>query len=550
MHTVNSAEGGSNQAASAPRRQAAHSSIRLGGWSFYFIAKLILFFRELIGFHPVENLAFAAFLVAPLASRRLRLARTVLAIPVAIALAYHDSWLPPFDRVLSQVRLLSNFSGTYLFELAGRFIDLPVIAVLAGGWAAYHIVSRYLRVGVLVVAALVVLALGVGQEQKATLAAAAPANAGATADAGNGDNSSDLNSVLTRFYSSEATRSVRMPSARSAVPFDIVFIHICSLSWDDLQATGLDKHPFWRNLDFLFRHFNSAASYSGPAAIRINRATCGQTPHRKLYETVPDQCYLMPSLKQSGFESNLAFNHDGHFDDFLTLVRQQGVNAPLLPLGGLDIPLRSFDNSPIYGDLDVLSRWFDTRKKSTSEHVALFYNTISLHDGNKIVSGANARLSSADNYAPRLEKLLNDLTGFMDMIQKSGRRAIVVIVPEHGAALRGDKFQIAGLREIPTPAITTVPVAVKVVGQDVERRGSLSEIDAPTSYIGLSQLIARLVEEPPYGASGFDSAHYAADLPATRYVAENENTVMIRQDNRYFLKSGKDDWKEYAASAR
>ena len=46
----------------------------------------------------------------------------------------------------------------------------------------------------------------------------------------------------------------------------------------------------------------------------------------------------------------------------------------------------------------------------------------------------------------------------MGELEASGRRAVVVLVPEHGAALRGDSAQIAGLREIPTPAITLVPV--------------------------------------------------------------------------------------------
>jgi cellulose synthase operon protein YhjU len=532
-------------AAVKPAMERGRPAIALGNWSLYFLAKLALCWRELIGFHPIENLALAAFLLVPITSRTARLVRTALAIPVAIALLYYDSWLPPIGRVVSQASLVSNFSLTYLGELAGRFIDWPVVAMLTFGWSVYYIVARYVRVGVIVVIALIAVAAGDGREHAASLPAASVLAASVPAAA---SASLDPDAALREFYDKESRRVVKFPNAGNAVPFDIVFIHICSLSWDDLQATGVDKHPLWKDLDFLFTHFNSAASYSGPAAIRINRATCGQTSHSALYKPVSDDCYLMPSLKQAGFETNLAFNHDGHFDDFLTLVRKQGVNAPLQSFDGITVPVRAFDNSPVYDDFGVLSRWLDTRQKAPDPHAVLFYNTISLHDGNRIVSGPDAKLSSKDNYRSRVEKLLNDLTAFMDQIRKRGRRAVVVIIPEHGAALRGDKFQIAGLREIPTPAITLVPVGVKIVGSDATRSGGAVQIGEPSSYVGLSQLVARLIEKPPFGTSGFDAAQYAAELPTTEHVAENEGVVVMRQGSRYFLKQGTEAWGEYVPS--
>lgn len=38
---------------------------------------------------------------------------------------------------------------------------------------------------------------------------------------------------------------------------------------------------------------------------------------------------------------------------------------------------------------------------------------------------------------------------------------MVVVVPEHGGALKGDRMQISGLRDIPSPSITNVPAGVK-----------------------------------------------------------------------------------------
>ena len=88
----------------------------------------------------------------------------------------------------------------------------------------------------------------------------------------------------------------------------------------------------------------------------------------------------MPDLEKAGFEAQLVLNHDGHFDDFLSFVRKQGVSAAALPLEGLPAPQRSFDESRVYEDLAVLSRWMEARRKSKATRVAAYYNTISLHD--------------------------------------------------------------------------------------------------------------------------------------------------------------------------
>jgi cellulose synthase operon protein YhjU len=522
--------------------------IGLGHWSLYFLAKFVLAWQELIGLHALENLAFAAILVAPIGSRFLRAARSLAAVPVAISLLYHDSWLPPVSRVWSQAGLIGSFSMEYLAELAGRFIDWPVIALLALGLGAYAVAARFLRVGVIVLA--VLSALTVYQRQDMTNGAAVAAVAAENGAARKGPATFDPDQRLRDFYNKEKQRVIKFPQVDSAVPFDIVLIHICSLSWDDLRAVGLDKAPLWRDMDFLFTHFNSAASYSGPAAIRVNRATCGQTSHQALYEPAAEDCYLMPALKRAGFATNFALNHDGHFDDFLTFVRQQRVDAPLQPFNGIPVALRAFDNSPVYDDEAVLGRWLESRRKTPAQQTALYYNTISLHDGNKMIAGQSARLSSHDSFGPRVAKLLNDLVGFMDKIRKDGRRAIVLVVPEHGAALRGDKFQIAGLREIPTPAITTVPVGVKIIGPGTTRTGPAATITDPTSYFGLMALLARLMGKPPFGDAGFDPLEYARDLPVTDHVAENESAIVLQRGQSYFLKQGTDGWRESQTGAR
>jgi len=519
----------------------------LRAWNYYFLAKLVLFWNGSIDFHPLENLAFAAFLLVPLQSAAWRRARSWIAVPIAAALLYYDSWLPRITRVLSQAALVSGFSLNYLVELIGRFIHWPTVAALVIAWAIYRIVALRVRVGVLVVGMLVVLTVtdrptrlqeGIGARQTA--------QAGSHIDNGTGNGDADPDKALQAFYTNEAHRSVAFPKPADAdAPFDLIFLHVCSLSWDDLRMMELENQPLLKRLDIVLTRFNSAASYSGPAVIRILRAPCGQSAHTQLYSPAQQSCYLMGSLKQAGFEPNLVLNHDGHFDDLLGVFRNRGgLDAPPMSLEGMPVAQRAFDDSPIYDDLAVLSRWLDRRRENGAPRVAAIYNTISLHDGNHL-PGAASKLSSRDTYKTRLAKLLADLDQFLLKLEASGRRAVVALVPEHGGAVRGDKMQVPGLREIPSPAITLVPVGVKVIGPEAGRPPSTLYIDAPTSYLAISHIIAGMLQKSPFGSAGFTPSDYINALPATDFVAENEDMVTMRRGDKYLLRLGKEGWSEY-----
>lgn len=525
----------------------ASTPIRLGQRSLYFLVKFALFWKKLIGFHPYQNLAFAIFLLVPAQSRRRRFVKMAVAIPLGIALFYYDSWLPPFGRVLSQASLLTHFDHRYLLELIGRFVSWPVVEMLVVIWAVYQLISRWVRVGVIVMGTL--FALSFNQQRAvvplagAGMVAKQQSGLGGSRIVGPGVN---LDVALQAFYDKESRRAVSFPSpAPDAVPFDIIFIHICSLAWDDVRAVGLENHPLWKRFDVVLTNFNSASTYSGPASIRVLRAPCGQTVHKALYSPVPDNCYLMDDLKQSGFETNLALNHDGHFDDFLQGLRTHGnLMAPALPLKGLPVYERAFDDSPVFDDLAVLSRWLDVRQKDPAPRVAVYYNTISLHDGNHLV-GSGANRNSLATYKIRLANLFDDLDKFMQKIASSGRRAVIVMVPEHGAALRGDKMQIPGLREIPSPTITLVPVGIKVVGPNLRREGEPLWINTPTSFLAISQIVAKMLAKSPFTGDSFSPSDYAGGLLSTNFVAENGGMVVMRRDGHYYLRQGKDGWGEY-----
>ena len=508
----------------------------LGWWNLYFIAKLVLFALGFMGFHLVENLVFALALAAMSvpAARRFR---PWIGVPVSIALLYYDSWLPGFSRVVATAGLVSSFSGAYLAELASRFVSWKVIAALVVAAAAFAGARRFARLDVPVVLAMLVLPLVLSQPS----GVAAPAQEGAAGAKPQPAKSPD--EVVADFFAKEKARTVSFTKPpESAPPFDVIFLHVCSMSWDDLEATGMDKHPLLSSFDIVLRRFNSVSTYSGPAAIRFMRAPCGQPTHKDLYTPAREQCLLMPQLQAAGLETDLVLNHDGHFDDFLKTVNAQGVKKPPMAFTGIPAPLRAFDSSKIYDDAALLARWLEIRPKAGPERAALYFNSVSLHDGNIVAS--DSKKNSHETYKARLQKMLDDLQGFLGKLEKSGRRAVVVLVPEHGAAWRGDAAQIAGLREIPTPAITLVPVMVKVIGPDAKRNGDPLAVNEPTSYLAVSHIVAQMLAKPPFGALGFAPGDYTNGLPLTEIVSEGEATTVMQRGNGYLLKLERDPWKD------
>lgn len=523
----------------------------MGLWSYYFFAKFFLYLGKYIDFHVWLNLGFAIFLVLPLRNRWLRIGRQVIALPLGIALLYHDSWLPPFARTLSQAGNLSQFDARYLFELLGRFINPQVVVLLVLMGLVLAVAGRKLRlssfvfVGIFGMAGLTWIAGRhdhMGDEPTTTAASSSEINTSTTVPAG-----AELTTTLQNFYQSEAQRKVTFTHPASvAKPFDIVFLHICSLAWDDMDLVNEKTHPLMNKFDVVFKQFNSAASYSGPAAIRLLRGSCGQARHEDLYKPALSECTLFNNLQNAGFQAEWLMNHDGHFGNFSADVSERGgLGVTMDDNKSAKISMRAFDDAPVYDDADLLNQWVKNRASNNAPQVALYYNTISLHDGNRTADAA--RRSANDSYRQRLDTLLNDFDGFITQLAQSGRRAVVVVIPEHGAALRGDRMQISGLREIPTPAITLVPVAVKLVGFGAAGTSPLY-VEQPSSYLAMTQLLANLIEHNPFEDTHPSLTDYVHNLPQTLFVAENEGMVIVRQNGHDMLRNPDLSWSEYLSA--
>lgn len=530
----------------------------LRGWNLYFLSKVVLAWMGALDLKVLPNLLFLAALLVPLPWRWARITRTVVAVPVAVVLYYQDTWWPPFQRLLAQPGVL-DFSADYWLELAQRFINWQMVAVLVLLVVAYLLLKPWLRITTLSVLgmlgmAVVALPLPAGLNWRTSQATAATGGADAAAGAAGAlapASNETLNAWLAAFYQQQSGLKTVFPAPASAAPFDVIILNICSLAWSDLDEVGMRQNTLLDHMDLIFDDFNSATAYSGPAAIRLLRASCGQTSHTALFDPVPAECQLFSNLQRLGFQSELAMNHDGHFDNFIGELSQYGgLQARPMDISAFPRALVAFDKSPLRRDGDVLNAWWKQRQAEQAQQVALFYNTISLHDGNRIV-GADGRANAAD-YKARAQMVLGDMAGFVEAVERSGRRAMIVVVPEHGAALHGDRMQIPGMREIPSPSITHVPVGIKLVGMGTPASGGPRHVPEPSSYLALSELVSRvyaLNAQSPPGARDWDSL--LQGLPRTPSVSENEGAKVIDYGGKPWLQlQGSKAWNPYPEDKR
>ncbi len=537
----------------------------LSGWNFYFLVKFGLLWAGYLNFHAMQNLVFMAFLLFPLPNRRLHKWRNWIAIPIGFALFWHDTWLPGPESIMSQGSQIAGFSADYMWDLVTRFINWQMVGAFFVLLVAWLFLTQWIRVTVFVVAAMVWLnlitlvgpsfSLFPGGQPTNTVTTTGGTAATTVATAGNtpvvGDipaqtappTSANLNAWLSSFYQSEEKRSTKFPDAlpADAQPFELLVINICSLSNADIEAAGLMQHPLWSHFDIRFTNFNSATSYSGPAAIRLLRASCGQASHTNLYQPAGNQCYLFDNLSKLGFAQQLMLDHNGVFGGFLKEIRDNGgVQSPLMDQSKLPINLLSFDGSPVYDDLAVLKRWQESEGQGAEKRTATFFNILPLHDGNHY----QGQSKTAD-YKARAQKLFDELDTFFTELEKSGRKVMVVVVPEHGAALQGDKMQVSGLRDIPSPSITHVPAAVKFFGMKAPHQGAPIVIDQPSSYLAVSELVARAVDGKMFNEDSVDWQAYTNSLPQTAPVSENSNAVVMQYQGKPYVRLNGGDWVPY-----
>lgn len=522
----------------------------LGVWNVYFIIAFALAAFGYIELNLLGNALLMAWLLLPVGSKWLRILRGTLGVAAAAVLLYSESWLPGVDSILANKGGIAGFSLLYMAEFALDFINVKMV-----GWGllvflGYFLVRRYVRVtfftivyflgavtmpwvqSILPERAPVVTADAGGQTNEA----AAPAKTG-KADA------KAVGEWYDAFLAYEHDRRARFPNGLSEkdTPFDILLLSICSVSNDDLAVSQLDQHPLFKEFNIRFDSFNAATAYSGPALLRLLNGACGQPSHSELYGERRPECEIMTRLGTLGYSQRLLMDHSGEYDNFLQSMRDKaGVTATL---DNAKYPTRymGFDDEEIADSLAVLRHWQRTQVKAKAGRTATLINFIALHDGNRLPGRGRA-----EPFKPRAQEMFDNIRTFLRELERSGRKTMVVIVPEHGAAVRGDKIQVPRLRDIPTMRISRVPVMVKFVGL----KGMPSEpihVTGNTSYLALTSLIGKTLEADYFAKDGgtVPLEQLVHDLPQTNPVSENGTVQTLEYQGREYFRQNGGEWKPY-----
>ncbi len=522
----------------------------LGVWNVYFIIAFALAAFGYIELNLLGNALLMAWLLLPVGPKWLRILRGTLGVAAAAVLLYSESWLPGVDSILANKGGIAGFSLLYMAEFALDFINVKMV-----GWGllvflGYFLVRRYVRVtfftivyflgavtmpwvqSILPERAPVVTADAGGQTNEA----AAPAKTG-KADA------KAVGEWYDAFLAYEHDRRARFPNGLSEkdTPFDILLLSICSVSNDDLAVSQLDQHPLFKEFNIRFDSFNAATAYSGPALLRLLNGACGQPSHSELYGERRPECEIMTRLGTLGYSQRLLMDHSGEYDNFLQSMRDKaGVTATL---DNTKYPTRymGFDDEEIADSLAVLRHWQRTQVKSKAGRTATLINFIALHDGNRLPGRGRA-----EPFKPRAQEMFDNIRTFLRELERSGRKTMVVIVPEHGAAVRGDKIQVPRLRDIPTMRISRVPVMVKFVGL----KGMPNEpihVTGNTSYLALTSLIGKTLETDYFSKDGgtVPLEQLVHDLPQTNPVSENGTVQTLEYQGREYFRQNGGEWKPY-----
>lgn len=528
----------------------------LGLWNVYFIAKFALAHYEYLTLNFLYNGLLLLFILLPLKNRFLRLVRTGLALIAAIALLYSESWLPGPDSIISNAQNIAGFSAMYVAQLIVDFVNVKMVIWGIVIVLAYLLIKNWVRLTVFTLGYFICLVLQpyyvawttkpAVEQNVEVVAQNEPSQ---PQQETNADPSAITSETIDKWYTAfldyEKGRRAEFPQGLSAndTPFEIILMNICSLSNDDLLASDLMNHQVLSEFNIRFDHFNSATSYSGPATLRLLNAVCGQVNHDSLYDGRRPECEIMNRLDQLGYRQHLYLDHRGQYDNYLQTLRDKaGLMAPLESTAKYPVRYMAFDDEEIADDLAVLRDWQrkTSRDKETKRHVTLF-NFIALHDGNRL-----PRHSRWEEFKPRAIRFLNDLQTFMHELERSGRKVMLIVVPEHGAAVRGDRIQAPRLRDIPSMRITEVPLMVKFFGIK-NMPAEPIHVTGPTSYLAMSTLIGRVLSLNYFGADGgsVPLEELVRDLPETNPVSENGQSVVLTYRGNDYIRQKGGEWRPY-----
>ena len=533
-------------------------------WCFYF---LVLFGLHIFGYgtaHFLNSLMLSLAVSIPFPYdmkwyRLINIFRHSMSLIFAILLLKNeDSLVGLFTDIIqrsSQTSLLKSFEPTLIaigisalvfgviFSLTKirKYYPVILVGVLCGIWFTRFLVTPQTKIE-MVSSEKIEMSSSTNNNQTLSTLLSAEDTATSSEQSTSAAEALSPDQRLALFYEKEALRTVYFPPARP--DFDIIILQVCSFGWDDFTEARIDLNPFLSQFDYLFTNFNSADAYSIASGIRLMRGTCGQTDHASLFKETRPECYVMDQLRRQGYRTFTAFNHGGEYFGFTKdLMTWAKVDQPI-PVSDLKSQRKFFGTTLVYNDYDMLRTWLNLHADK-SNHSVLYYNTLSLHARSYASEQEKWNHDNVSTYRDASTQLFKDFNRFFGDLKTSGRRAVVIVVGEHGAALKDTPLQAQTIRQIPLPTISAVPAAIKIFGPGFNEQTSGKQIiiDRPVSYTALYTLLSRLQKDTPFAISPEALKNAGQNLPETDMVATSDTGTVMQSQAGFLYKNTDRKWE-------
>ncbi len=201
-----------------------------------------------------------------------------------------------------------------LIELLGRFINWRVLAALAVMLAVYELARRKLRMSTFVFVGILITAMAPesgdaarAEDKRESSRAATAVAATYPAPDTRSMSPEQLDELLSAFYEARAFTAGRLPPGpEDSRSLTTSFWCTCApCRGTTSRQCALTGNALFDRFDILFTAFDSAASYSGPAAIRLLRGNCGATTHQELYSPARPECLVIDGLQERWVRASL-----------------------------------------------------------------------------------------------------------------------------------------------------------------------------------------------------------------------------------------------------
>lgn len=339
----------------------------------------------------------------------------------------------------------------------------------------------------------------------------------------------DLKARVDKYYAKQADIIIPFP-ARPSSDFDIVVLHTCSLGWDDLDYVKIDGDDFWRHFDYIFTEFNSVTSYSEDAGVRLLSCCGGQRRYADMPDNVPKDALLLERLRAIGYKTYAGY--DLKDSSYSKILRDEGHADAPVSVNGLPYTYLFYDDNPLYDTGALLHKVDALRQSSSEKRAMLWFNFAALHAGVHRDDDKDW-WDKADSQELQIKQEIENVTvffksvgHFIEELEKRGKPTLVIFVAEHGRGIRGTDLQPAELREIPTPQLTHVPLAIRWVGAHQPAPMQLVNSEK-ISHSAVGHLISKTLAKWPGSAAEVEAMQ--KDIPGTEYYTEVYNERMVME---------------------